>query len=208
MFIRPSSIPHPSVWLTFQGKDLDGSSTTTYEIRDLIDEDLDEALDLMQMYYLRDEPISKVVCLLEDPQSIDDNLNTWRKCMKQKMPIACYETKTGKLVGVNFLWVSLKSDPMFEVPKGERSKWAFKLYAKYLKEFNAFETLNTDIVLIEFGLGVHEDYRKRGIATELLNARIPMMRAMKIDHALTIFSAVGSQKAGVNAGYHDVVVYR
>lgn len=209
MFVRLKNIPYPSTWLKFEASNSDGTPTT-YEIRDLIDSDLDEALDLMRTFYLRDEPTSKVTKLLDDPESIEDNIRNWKKCQAQKMPIACYETKSGKLVGVNFLYVTSKDDEESDLSqlKGSSSKWSFKLYGNSIKEFDAFGRFHVDEVLIEFGLGVHPDYRLRGIATQLLKARVPMMEAMGIRHALTGFSAVGSKKAGEKAGYRVVIEYR
>lgn len=208
MFKRPSDIPYPSTWLTFEATDLEGKPTT-YEIRDLVEADRDAAFELMTNFYVRDEPLAKVLEILGDPDSLEDMRASWAKSLAQKVAIGCFETKTQTLAGLNFLFIASRYDPKgFGKLKGARSHYNFKIYGQLLDEFDAANTFNSDFYLMEFGLGVHEDYRYRGIATQLLKARVPLMRALKVDNALTVFSAVGSQKAGEKAGYQIRLKYR
>lgn len=196
MYIRPDSVPRPTTWHKFQAPGLDGSPTT-YEIRDLIDDDLEKAIDLMTKYYIRDEPQSKLLGLIDDPASVEDFHTGWRIAQSQRMPIACYEIKSGDLVGVNFLGVLSKDDPKCEL-KG--SKWMVQLQT-LVGKYDSFDYFGTDKYIIEYGLATLDAYRYRGIATELLKARRPLMKALGIKHSFTGFSAPGSFKAGQKAGY-------
>lgn len=208
MYIRPDSVPRPTTWHTFQASDLDGTPTT-YEIRDLIDDEFDKAVDFMTKFYMRDEPVSKVLNVLDNPALIEENIGTWRKCQEQKVPLACYEIKTGQMVGVNFLCVASHGDLKgLGLVNGKENQEVFQFYERILREFNGFKTFGTDIYMLEYGLGVHEDYRRRGIATEILKARKPLMKALGIKHSLTVFDGPGSQKAGEKAGYVTRIEYR
>lgn len=208
MYRRPNSVSHPTTWHTFEAAGLDGKPTT-YEIRDLIDEDLEQAVDMMTIHFIKDEPQSKILKLLDDPGSVEDCRVAWRKTQLQKLPIVCYDTKTGEIVGANFLAVTRKDDPKeHDEHKGIQSKWIFGLYDWILTQFDGFEFFGADEYIYEYGLGTHSDYRGRGIATELLKARRPLMKALGIKNSLTVFSAIGSQKAGEKAGYITQLEYK
>lgn len=62
---------------------------------------------------------------------------------------------------------------------------------------------NIDYLLYGLGLCVHRDYRGRGIATELLKAREPLLRALKLTVTADLFSVIGSQKAASSAGFKN-----
>lgn len=53
------------------------------------------------------------------------------------------------------------------------------------------------------GLCVDEKFRGRGIATEILKARIPLMKSIGIEVTTSVFSTLGAQKAALAAGYDE-----
>lgn len=53
------------------------------------------------------------------------------------------------------------------------------------------------------GLCVDKKFRGRGIATEILKARAPLMREIDIEVTSSIFSTVGAQSAASKAGYEE-----
>lgn len=74
-------------------------------------------------------------------------------------------------------------------------------YAK--QEFNTFEHYNVDEYLIAYGLCVDTEYRGRGIATEMLKARAPLLKAFNLKVTTTAFTGIGSQVAAKKAGYEE-----
>lgn len=82
-----------------------------------------------------------------------------------------------------------------------------KLIEEYSKKFDLFKKFGCDRYLFEYGLCVKPEYRGRGIATEILKARVPQMKLLGIKVSLTAFSAIESQAAAENAGFkviHEV----
>lgn len=69
--------------------------------------------------------------------------------------------------------------------------------------FNVMEYYKVDRVMFAAGLCVDQKFRGRGIATEILKARIPLMQAIGIEVTSSIFSTVGGQKAAKAAGYDE-----
>ena len=53
------------------------------------------------------------------------------------------------------------------------------------------------------GLCVDNKFRGRGIATEILKARAPLMKEIGLEVTSSIFSTVGAQKAAKAAGYEE-----
>lgn len=67
-----------------------------------------------------------------------------------------------------------------------------------------FSHYNVEHYLSGIGLCVNSDYRGRGIATELLKARVPFMKALSLQVTSTLFTTLGSQKAAKSAGYEEM----
>lgn len=58
--------------------------------------------------------------------------------------------------------------------------------------------------LTDYGLVTNKNYRNRGIATEFLKARIPILKALNLQVTSTLFTVIGSQKAAIKANYDEV----
>jgi GNAT superfamily N-acetyltransferase len=74
------------------------------------------------------------------------------------------------------------------------------------KEFDVFSAYNVYQYLTAFGLCVNPEYRGRGIATEILKARAPILKALGLKVTSTAFTGIGSQTAAKKAGYKEVYV--
>ena len=79
----------------------------------------------------------------------------------------------------------------------------FSIMDYAVKQFNIFEKFNVTDYLSAYGLCVHPEYTGRGIATELLKARIPLLKALGLKVTSTQFSSIGVQKAALKAGYQE-----
>lgn len=71
------------------------------------------------------------------------------------------------------------------------------------EQFNSFEHYNVKNYLIAYGLCTDPVYRARGIATEMLKARAPILKALGLKVTTTSFTGIGSQKAALKAGYEE-----
>ena len=75
-----------------------------------------------------------------------------------------------------------------------------------VKQFDVYAAYKVDKYLTAYGLCVDPKYRGRGIATEMLKARVPILKGLGLKVTSTAFSAIGSQTAAKNAGFEDVYV--
>lgn len=69
-----------------------------------------------------------------------------------------------------------------------------------------FEHFKVSSYLTSYALLVHPNYRNRGIATQILKARIPYMKQLGLNVSATFFSSIGSQIAARKAGFEDKFV--
>lgn len=75
-------------------------------------------------------------------------------------------------------------------------------------QFDPFEHFGVDEYLIAYGLCVDPAYRGRGIATEILRARLSLLKALELKVTASAFTGPGSQRAAFKCGYKDNFVIR
>lgn len=67
------------------------------------------------------------------------------------------------------------------------------------------EHFNIDHHLSGVGLGVKHEYRGKGIATEILKARVPLLQSIGLNLTSTNFSGIASQKSAFKAGFEETL---
>ncbi|KAG5667938.1 hypothetical protein PVAND_015903 [Polypedilum vanderplanki] len=75
-------------------------------------------------------------------------------------------------------------------------------------QINPFEIFNVDQYFTAYGLVVNSKYRGREIVTEMLKARIPIIKAFGLKVTVTIFTGIGSQTAAKKADYDDLYSFK
>ncbi|XP_055617019.1 uncharacterized protein LOC129762609 [Toxorhynchites rutilus septentrionalis] len=98
-----------------------------------------------------------------------------------------------------------------EAPKNYQFKSSalqmiYKVNVRLAKQAHIFERYGVEHYQSAWGLSVSPDYRGRGIATELLRARIPICKAMGLKISVTNFSNSGSQIPAQRVGFVDEIV--
>lgn len=85
----------------------------------------------------------------------------------------------------------------------------FELMEYCIANFNVYKNYKVDKYLTAYGLCVNPNYRRRGIAIEMLRARKPYLKDLGLTVTSTAFTGVGSQIAASRAGYTEnyVVTY-
>lgn len=71
-------------------------------------------------------------------------------------------------------------------------------------EFDVLDHYKVDRALFAAGLCVDEKFRGRGVATELLKARVPLLKSIAVEVTSSKFSTIGAQKAAKAAGYDEI----
>lgn len=68
-------------------------------------------------------------------------------------------------------------------------------------KFDVFDFYKVDKYMYAYGLSVDPKYRGRGIASKILEARIPLGKAVGVDISLTLFTTIASQIPAERIGF-------
>jgi GNAT superfamily N-acetyltransferase len=71
------------------------------------------------------------------------------------------------------------------------------------KQFNPCDAFQVQTCLTSYALCVRPSYRGYGIATEMLKARVEMLKAFGLQVTTTMFTTIGSQIAAERAGFEE-----
>lgn len=108
-FVRPSHIPYPNVWLTFDAPD-DNGDLVKYRIQDLPEERFEDAIKHMRANFLLDETLCRARNMANDEQSVIDFTSIWREAIFDcKLTLVCFQEGSDDIVGMNVLYIEEKN---------------------------------------------------------------------------------------------------
>jgi hypothetical protein len=110
-FIRPAHLKYPQVYHTFRAKDKDSDELVEYRVQDLPEEFIDEAVELLKMYFIPDEPLCIAADVPNSPDTIKIYCEFWRKILIDRWSLACFKGASNELVGLNVLGITARSEP-------------------------------------------------------------------------------------------------
>ncbi|XP_058839035.1 uncharacterized protein LOC131695457 [Topomyia yanbarensis] len=202
VWTRPPNPPIPTVWHTFKAKDVDSDRLVTYRVQDLTEDRYEDMIQHFLNHFIEEEPFSVSKGASSNATLREGMIQLWRNGFEEKMTLVCYREGSDEIVGANIVLVK-SLDEVYDgetIPCEEQGN--FRAILEYVSEqFDVHKHYGVDHRMIAYGLTVNKRYRGRGIATEILKARVPMCKAFGIKLAAHPFSAIGSQKAAINAGY-------
>lgn len=203
MFTWKRSEPvKPQIWHSFRLKNSATDEIEEFVVQDLPREKHGEAVDHMLEHFLSDEPICKSKNVKNDAAALKEICSLWRKVLEQNVVLACFKKNCSEIVGLNMVCVITKDDfKDFKLDVRNDNTWK-AVHDFALVNFNLFDRYKfANSILIAYGLSVSKAFRRRGIATEILRARIPLCIAMNIPVTSTVFTATGSQKPAGKIGF-------
>lgn len=203
VWTRPANVPYPSVWHTFRAKDVDSDQMVNYVVQDLPEERFEEAIDHMLNIFIYDEPMCEAKKLAEDPVSVQEIRDVWRELVQHRVALICFREGSDEIAGINMTYVSNKDDKKDYTCNGDRWRDVLDAVMYFSDRSNVFERYQVDQYLAAMGLSVVPKYRGRGLATEILRARIPLCKAVGLKVTSTVFTAIGSQIPAGKVGFED-----
>ncbi|XP_058839033.1 uncharacterized protein LOC131695420 [Topomyia yanbarensis] len=206
VWTRPADVPYPSVWHTFKAKALDSDELVSYVVQDLPEDRFVDGINHMLGIFIYDEPMCRAKKLADEQASVDDIRDMWREVVKQRLALVCFREGSDEIVGLNMTFASCVDDRKDYVIHGDRWRDVHDAVMFFTEQSRVHESFHVDAYLSAMGLSVSPKYRGRGIATEILRARIPLCRAVGLKVTSTVFTAPGSQAPAVKVGFKDTFV--
>ncbi|XP_059616306.1 uncharacterized protein LOC132261485 [Phlebotomus argentipes] len=206
---RPESLPFPQVWWRFKAKDPESGEIVDYRIEDCTEDRFEEVANLMMDCFVPDEPMNISLETLKDEVSLTEIREMWVKTIPQKLTLVCYKEGSNEICALNILEVIEEKEARKYTAESPKGKSVINLLAtlNFLKEkANVYKRYNVDKYLHGLGLLTMRKYRGCGLATELLKARFPLMKALGLTLTCTLFSGPGSQGAAIKVGFSEDVV--
>jgi ribosomal protein S18 acetylase RimI-like enzyme len=209
-FKRPESLSFPQVYYTFKAKNKKSDEIVEYRVQDLPIEKYEEAVDFMVKYFLPDETFCASKGIPEKPSAVKEFRDFWLASFYEKISIGCFKNDgSDELVGANVLLVSSKEDVCDEqcaAIKDQDVADVMLVLGFSALQFNIYEAYNVDQYLTSYGLCVNPEYRGRGIGTEMLKTRKPILQALGLKITSSPFTSIEVQIAARKAGYKEVYV--
>ncbi|EAT34939.1 AAEL012870-PA [Aedes aegypti] len=200
---RSVKVPFPSVWHRFQAKDLTSQQLVWYRVQDLPEDRFEDAIRHMCDYFARDELMNQAKGLAKDLVAMGDVVALWKAMLPDRMSLVCFREGSDEIVGVNILDVASRSDKDNAQFNSAIFQAIYDTIEYVSHQANIFDRYNVDHYLNAMGLSVDPKYRGRGIATEILRARIPLCRAVGLKLSATCFTGPNSQTAATRVGFQE-----
>jgi len=203
-FKRREGALYPQTYSSFQVKVKDSDEFEEFFIQDLTENYFDVAVDFIVENHARGAVFHRAANTLGDENGVQRVSKMYRNVFKEKISLICIKMGTNEVVGVNALTIKSKGELIKPDTSGDTN---FKLLTDATNfihsAFDIMEYYDVDRIMYAAGLSVDKKFRGRGIATEILKARAPLMREIGLEVTSAIFSTVGGQLAASKAGYEE-----
>ncbi|CAG9805185.1 unnamed protein product [Chironomus riparius] len=212
VFPRQDGISYPQIYRKFKAKSRNIDEIVNEEefyIQDLTENYFDDAVDFMIEYHARSSIFHRAAGTLLSDDGVERIRQMYRKVFEENISLICLKADTNEIIGVNAITIRSKDDEP-SVPSDD-PKFQILYDAKEFIEhaFNIMDYYDVDRFMFTAGLCVHKKHRCKGIATEILKARAPLMKTIDVNVTASIFSTIGAQNAATSAGFthHYSILY-
>jgi hypothetical protein len=159
----------------------------------------------MAINFLPYEPMTINKGISKDEKCVNFRKEIITEKLKNKVSLCCFKESCDDLIAVNVMVILRQNEPevQCDIPN---LKDIFAVWHIAEQQFNVFEHYKVDEYLYGYGLVVDPAYKGKGIATEMLKARVPLLKSLGLTLTSTEFNGAAAQKAAKKAGFHDDLV--
>ncbi|EDS42761.1 conserved hypothetical protein [Culex quinquefasciatus] len=192
---RPEQPTIPTVYYTFRAKDAYSDQLVTYRVEDLTEDRYNDMIQHFTENFVDDEPLCENRKVSSSVEGIRHLKLFWHWCFAQNMTLVCHKEGSGVKTPEKYDWqLKMQSQKEGDILAAN----------EYLTDnFDLFGHYGVDKYLAAFGLSVNRRYRGRGIATDILKARVQLCKAFGIKLTTTTHSENNLkswQNSGANLG--------
>jgi len=204
-WIRPSTIKYPKIWRTFQASDWDSDKLIEYRVEDLPESRYDDAINHLEAFYLKDEPVSEALGACNDAQYVTDYRMVCRSILQQKSSLVCFRACSDQIVGVQTQYVITKADcfgtQAYERCQSPKTKKMYDVDSILTKRFNVFDSYGVSEYMYFHNLAVDRRFRGLNIGLQMLDAGMDFCREFNIKAVHGIFTSDVSSTLSDELGF-------
>ena len=104
-FVRPHTMSYPTVYHTFQARDLD-KKFVEYRFQDFPKDRYDEGIQFMIDHFFDREPMAATRKVSSDAIAVEECSQIWRESLAKGLSIACFKQNSDEIIAMNILLVS------------------------------------------------------------------------------------------------------
>lgn len=221
-FIRPKSANYPNIYHEFEARDLHSNKFVKFRVQDFPRERYEEGVEYMVQNFFEHEVMGKSRRIKSDRVAVKEMSKIWRELLAKGLSLACFKENSDEIIAMNILDVTSSLDAEDKLKVNRSALFAldfslnflFKFQSQNLcdvfsaisyaqRQFDVCQHYNVSEYLMAYGLCVDTQYRARGIATEMLKARVPYLKALGLKVTTAVFTGIGSQIAAKKAGFEE-----
>ncbi|XP_063361301.1 uncharacterized protein LOC134650272 [Cydia amplana] len=199
-----SSREYPKVWDRFE-RTVDGG-TMKFVVEDVSEAMWGTAVEFMLGNYIKEDVWWSTAGTARDHDAVQEYRVLLTSIIRQKMSLACFladgDGSGHTLVGANLCLPQVKGEFVdHNPPKTEAGLLSLRMFAEAMKVPVIYDKYGVGEYLMGVGLSVAPEYRRLGIATELLTARIALSKSLGFRATGGIFTSEHGQLAAEKASY-------
>ncbi|XP_052817352.1 uncharacterized protein LOC128243551 [Mya arenaria] len=148
------------------------------EVRLVSPEIIESAIRFIRDSFVKDEPVGAAFGI-----QWDDNADGfWRHAFSEGLSLAVVSANSGQVIAIRGI-APITRGVNYDVPDSADDRLKrFLSYMNYCHEkSNFFQHYDIQEALHFFGLGVHEAYRRKGIATKLFQTALAFVKSLGLD---------------------------
>lgn len=113
-FNRPHTSNYPSIYHTFEARDLHSNKLVQYRVEDFPRHRYEEGVQYMIQNFFEHEVMGRTRKIKLDRVAVEDISQYWRKMLPRDFSIACFKENSGEIIAMNVLDVVSVDDPKKE----------------------------------------------------------------------------------------------
>ncbi|XP_031627229.1 uncharacterized protein LOC116343351 [Contarinia nasturtii] len=180
------------IWSRFNATNANGSEVVEYQIRNIPNTRFEEAMHLMQQF-LEDEALNKILDITITNHHIQRSREYWKLLLHKNMSVGCFDDDD-KMAGVVLMYIGKRIGS-----KSKRGK--ITQISMDLMDVDIFEIYRVDEYLANKGVVVQREYRRRGIAKQLLVITKDICAEYRLEVAASVITSPTIDKIAADLGF-------
>ncbi|CAF1105881.1 unnamed protein product [Adineta ricciae] len=145
------------------------TSSTTFDIHLMTEDDYDQVLSLLLNSFFQDEPITRCIQLTD---TLDFAKSIIQGCLKDKCSFVACHPQTKQIAAVCLNEIIYKNNNEENIQWGEKIRFIFEILSAVHKKRSIFEEFSADKLLHIYIISVDQSARGHGLASKLIGKSI------------------------------------